>query len=290
MTERVFVWGALIVGVYGIVQFYVVPGWDAFWMENAPMGSIGAPEPFEVRVFSTLNSPGPLAVFLAAAVLFLTDSRHRLRLVAQIAGYVCLGLSMVRSAWLGCALGLLVILAVGRARAKTTALLAIGVVVVGVLQISGPVQMAIADRIDESREGRQDDSFLARKALYDDMVPTLFTNVVGQGLGASGVASRLSPKGGGLENVDSGVIEFAYSLGLPGALLTFGALALGGLELTRAGLRRDVVSAGLVAASASILAQMPGGNTLTGIGGVTFFLLWALALRQVLAASDSSTT
>jgi len=286
MVERVFVWGALVVGVYGIVQFYVVPGWDAFWMDNVPMASIGDPEPFEVRVFSTLNSPGPMATFLAAAVLFLTGSRHRLRLAAQIAGYVCLALSIVRSAWLACMLGLLLILAVGRARAKTTALLAIGVVVIGVLQVSGPVQTAITDRIDESRDGRQDDSFVARSALYDEMIPTLFDNVVGQGLGSSGVASRLSAEGGGLADLDSGLIDYAYSLGLPAALLAIGALTLGGLELARVGLRRNVLTAGLVAACLSVFVQMLGGNTLTGIGGITFFVLWALGLRQVLTASQ----
>jgi hypothetical protein len=285
-VDRVIVWGTLILGVYGIVQFYFVPGWDAFWMDNVPMASIGTPEPFEVRVFSTLNSPGPMATFLAAAVLFLTSSRHRLRLAAQIAGYVCLALSVVRSAWLACAVGLLVILAVGRPRAKTTALLAIGVVTVGMLQISGPVQTAVADRIDQSREGRQDDSFAARSALYNEMIPTLFDNVVGQGLGASGVSSRLSAEGGGLADLDSGLIDFAYSLGLPAALLALGALTLGGLELARAGLRRNVLPAGLVAAFLSIFVQMLGGNTLTGIGGVMFFVLWAVGLRQVLAASQ----
>jgi hypothetical protein len=195
-------------------------------------------------------------------------------------------LSVVRSAWLACALGLLIILAVGRPRAKTTALLAIGVVTIGVLQMSGPVQTAIADRINESREGRQDDSLVARAATHNEMVPALVDNIVGQGLGASGVASRLAVDYSGLADLDSGLIDFAYSLGLPAALVALGALTFGGLELARAGLRRDVLPAGLVAACLSILVQMLGGNTLTGIGGITFFALWGLGLRRVLAASQ----
>jgi hypothetical protein len=196
-------------------------------------------------------------------------------------------LSVVRSGWLACLLGLLIVLAVGRPRAKTTALLAIGVVTIGLLQMSGPVQTTITDRIEEGREGRQDDSFVARAALHEEMVPALVDNVVGHGLGASGVASRLGAGHAGLADLDSGLIDFAYALGLPAALLALGALMFGGLELARAGLRRDVLPAGLVAACLSILVQMLGGNTLTGIGGITFFVLWGLGLRQVLAASQA---
>lgn len=288
--ERLFVWGALVVGLYGIVQFYVVPGWDAFWMDNVPMASIGTPEAFEVRVFSTLNSPGPMATFLAAAVLFLTGSHHRLKLPAQIAGYGCVALSVVRSAWLACLLGLVIILAVGRARAKTTALIAIGVVAIGVLQISGPVQTVVADRIDESRQGRRDDSFMARSAIHDEMLPELFDNVVGKGLGSSGVASRLAESNNGLTDLDSGLIDVAYSLGLPVALVALGALTFGVLELARAGLRRNALPAGLIAACVSIFAQMLGGNSLIGIGGVTFFVLWGFGLRQVIATPDAQST
>jgi hypothetical protein len=286
--ERVFVWGALIVGVYGIVQFYVVPGWDAFWMDNVSMASIGAPEPFEVRVFSTLNSPGPMAAFLTAAVLFLTDARHPLRLAAQIAGYVCLALSVVRSAWLACLLGLLIVLGVGRPRAKTTALLAIGVVTIGLLQMSGPMQTVIAERIEESREGRKDDSFVARTALHREMVPALVDNTVGHGLGATGVASRVGEDGAGVAHLDSGLIDFTYTLGLPAGLLVLGALTSGSLALARAAKRRDVLPAGLIAACVSLFAQLAAGNTLTGVGGVTFFVLWALGLRHVLAASHEA--
>ncbi|WP_233476397.1 hypothetical protein [Paenibacillus sonchi] len=49
---------AVLVAIYGIVQYLTVPPWDAFWMKNADMMSIGTPYPLEIRVFSTLNSPG----------------------------------------------------------------------------------------------------------------------------------------------------------------------------------------------------------------------------------------
>lgn len=285
--ERVFVWGSMIVGVYGVMQFYVVPGWDAFWMNNVPMGSIGSPIPFEIRVFSTLNSPGPLAIFLATAVLFLTSARHPLRMPAQVAGLACLALSMVRTAWIATLIGLVLVLAIGRSRARLTAVVALAIVTVGVLQVSGPLERAIVQRIDESREGRTDDSFVARLALHEEMIPVIAGDVVGQGLGATGVATRLSNGEVGIVDIDSGLLDFAFSLGLPMALLSLGAIVFGGADLARIGLRRDVLPVGVVAAGVSVLLQMLGGNALAGIGGVLYFLLWGLGLRTVLETRPS---
>jgi hypothetical protein len=285
-VERFLIWSVLIVGVYGVVQFYVVPPWDAFWMDRAPMNSIGSPEPFQIRVFSTLNSPGPLAAFLAAAVLCLTDARHRLRLPAQIAGYAGLALSLVRAAWIAWLLGVLVVLVAGRPRARTTAVVAVTLITVGALQISGPLQRVVADRIDETREGEQDDSFVARMDLHQEMVPRLLDDVVGHGLGTTGTASTLTAGRGDLAVLDSGLIDFGYSLGLPIGLLALGALTFGGADLARIGLRHDVVSAGVVAGGLSVLVQLLFGNALTGVGGITFFLLWGLAVREILDAQQ----
>jgi hypothetical protein len=285
-VDRVFIWGALIVGIYGVVQFYAIPSWDAYWMLNSSMNSIGTPEPFEVRVFSTLNSPGSLAMFLAAAVLYLADTGHRLRVPAQIVGYGVLALTLVRAAWLGCLLGLVVLLITGSARAKATVLMALALVTVAVLQISGPLQTVITDRIDETREGRQDDSFVARMALHSEIVPNLANDLLGQGLGASGSASQMATDGAiGRVTLDSGLLDFAYALGLPAALAALGTLVFGGMDLARIGLNSGDISAGAVAGALSVLVQMIGGNTLIGIGGITFFLLWGFALREVLEAS-----
>jgi hypothetical protein len=282
-VERVFVWGTLVVGIYGVVQFYTVPAWDAYWMHNVPMNSIGTPEPFAVRVFSTLNAPAPLAVYLAAAVLYLADADHRLRVPAQIAGYIALALSLVRAAWLACALGLVLLLITGRPRAKLAVLVTLTVVTVGVLQISGPLQTVIADRVEETREGREDDSFAERMDLHSRMMPTLADDIIGQGLGATGGASQLAADGSPRPmNLDSGLIDFGYSLGVPLALLALGALSFGGMDLARIGARGGVVSPGVVAGGLSVLIQMVFGNTLTGVGGVIFFLLWAHAVREAL--------
>lgn len=288
-VERFLTWSTLIVGVYGVAQFYIVPPWDALWMDNAPMNSIGVPEPFEIRVFSTLNSPGPMAVFLAAALLYLAGARHAWRVPAQVAGYAALALSLVRSAWLAWLLGIVLVVAAGRSRARTTAVIAVIAIAVCALQLSGPMQQVVADRLDETREGRQDDSLVERLALHRAMVPALAGEAIGNGLGATGNASTLGTDSStGLAVLDSGLIDFGYSLGLPAGLLALGALWYGGLELARAGLRRGVVGAEIIAGGASVLVQLLFGNALAGVGGVMFFLLWALALRDLVEASSST--
>lgn len=287
--ERVFVWGTLLVGVYGIVQFYVVPAWDAYWMTNAPMSSIGSPEPFKVRVFSTLNSPGPAALYLSAAVLFLTSARHPLRIVAQAVGFACLALTVVRAAWLACLLGLVVVMIAGRPRARVTALTALALLAVAALQLSSPALQVVSDRIDESREGQSDDSFVARLGLHQELVPSLADDVVGRGLGASGAAARLGPDlTDGFTDLDSGLLDFGLSLGLPIGLVCLGALTFGGLELARSGLRNDSLPVGIVAGAGAVMLQMVSGNTLVGVGGVMFFVLWAMGLLEVLDRSSQS--
>ena len=44
--------------LYGVYQFVRIPAWDAAWMINADLKSIGSPMPYLVRVFGTLNTPG----------------------------------------------------------------------------------------------------------------------------------------------------------------------------------------------------------------------------------------
>ena len=68
IERRVFVTfsrAGLVVGAYGIYQYAQLPLWDIGWMQAVEMTSVGYPEPFLVRVFSTMHSPGVLGYFLA---------------------------------------------------------------------------------------------------------------------------------------------------------------------------------------------------------------------------------
>ncbi|MEO1591177.1 MAG: O-antigen ligase domain-containing protein, partial [Cyanobacteria bacterium J06632_22] len=71
LVYRCFLWGVLVMGSYGLFQYLVAPGWDRYWMVNSEMPVIGSPEPLQVRVFSTLNSPGPFAQVMSAGLILL---------------------------------------------------------------------------------------------------------------------------------------------------------------------------------------------------------------------------
>jgi len=104
----------LILGIYGIYQFFMPPTWDRVWLENGRIGQIspsfGQPEPLRVRVWSTMNSPAPFANAMMAGLLLLLMIRSTLKLPAAVAGYLAFLLSMVRTAWLGWLIGFFLML------------------------------------------------------------------------------------------------------------------------------------------------------------------------------------
>jgi hypothetical protein len=79
-----FIWGMLVMGAYGLVQFAIMPQWDALWMLGSQMNSQGDPVPMGVRVFSTMNSSGPFAFAMMGAMVYVMAANHRVRWIAAI--------------------------------------------------------------------------------------------------------------------------------------------------------------------------------------------------------------
>ena len=119
---RTFLEIGTLAGAYALYQFVAIPPWDAEWMRNVEMTSIGLPEPFAVRVFGTLHAPGVLAMFLLVPIGTLWLSRPTLsRLPAVCLVSAALLLSQVRAAWIGVMLSgcLLMLRLPGRAKTRT---------------------------------------------------------------------------------------------------------------------------------------------------------------------------
>ena len=110
-TVAAFRYGIIVTAAYGVIQFVLLPPWDAYWMQQAEMASIGLPMPFAVRVFSTFNAPGVFAIFLMTGLLVGFSHRAKLRHFGALP-LVWLGflLSQVRSAWLGYGVGLIMLM------------------------------------------------------------------------------------------------------------------------------------------------------------------------------------
>ena len=93
--------GMLVMGLYGMVQFFVMPQWDVLWMVGSQMSSQGEPVPYGVRVFSTMNSSGPFAFAMMGALVFVLAAPQRIRWLAGAAGFISFCLCLVRSTWGG---------------------------------------------------------------------------------------------------------------------------------------------------------------------------------------------
>ena len=114
---KTFLWAAGLLGAYGIYQFFVAPPWDVYWLRNISEGlidpSFGDPEPLKIRVWSTLNSPGTFSGVMMAALIFLLASTSALKVPFSVVGYLSFLLCVVRAAWLGWAVSLVVFLRKG---------------------------------------------------------------------------------------------------------------------------------------------------------------------------------
>lgn len=210
--QRIFVWGVLITGLYGIFQFLVAPAWDCFWLINADMNSIGRPEPLEIRVWSTMNAPGPFASFMMAGLLLLFLNKGPLKLPAMVVGYLAFLLTLVRSSWGAWFLGLLILASSMnlkfQVRIIVTALV-ISLMVVPLVTVE-PFAGAIQKRFETFSNLEEDGSGEARKEMYSTQLAPALTRVVGKGVGSPGF--------------DSGFINTLLSLGWLGTLFYMGGL------------------------------------------------------------------
>ena len=286
VIERTFIWGVLIMGLYGLWQFLSPPAWDQYWMLQAPITSIGTPEAFGVRVFSTLNSPGPFAVVMLAGLLILLGRGGPLRWPAAVAGYASFLLALVRSTWGGWILGVLfIVVRQGRLRLRIFRALAVTALLALPLIYFGPVAEAVGSRLQTLTNLGSDTSLNARLEFYAEFAPQAFFNLVGDGVGSTGIATRLGTTGGQLGELgtfDSGVMNLAFVLGWPGGLLYAGGLAwLSYYALRRGGTPEDTFAVASQAIVVAVLAQLGFDNFLIGVTGMVFwtFLGFSLAAR-----------
>ena len=295
VTQQTFMWGLLVMGVYGLVQFFYLPPWDGYWMDNANIVSIGYSEPQKLRVFSTLNSAAPFASVAMAGLLLAFDKGSAARVPGAVAGLVAFALSAVRSAWGGWIVGL-VIVAVSlppRARLRLLGTLTLATLVLVPLLATGPVGEILTRRLATFTNLAEDTSFNERLAFYGDVAELTAGRPLGQGLGSTGVASAITNRNTELQNLDSGVIAVIYVFGVLGTLYYVGgAAALFGTVLWTGLRSRRVTEAVYVGIMVGTLSQLPLGNVLAGVPGMVlwFFPCLCLALRYQVAAQPDPQT
>lgn len=281
--RRVFLWGVLAMGIYGIAQFFALPAWDAYWMRVSDMSSIGGAQPFRVRIWSTMNSPQPFALTMMAGLLFAFAAKGWFRFVAGGPGYASLLLSLVRTAWLGWVIGLVILFARARGLHKTR-LLAVGIALALLslpLLLLEPVADRVTARFETMQDLGEDESFRGRLGLYRKFFLASAGNVIGQGIGSANLATKLAADSDLTEyqTIDSGVLEAMFVLGWPGTLLYLSGLCwLVGGAFGGCAERDDLAVAAAGAVVIAILAMTISHNTLIGVGGSVLWTFLGLML------------
>ena len=280
---KVFLWGSLVVGTYGIYQYVVAPEWDKLWLIGSGMNSSsGSPVPYGMRVWSTLNSPGPFADMMATALIVLFSCQSPLVAPAASAGILSFLLSAVRTGWLGWLGGMIFLISSLKPKQQFRLILILLVLAVLIIPLATiePFSGNIATRFSTLGDLQSDDSAQVRKAIYQSFFESGIFNLIGDGLGVN-------------ETVDAGILSFILDLGWIGTLPYFGSLLLGGILLFKnlskySDLFINICCAVLIKSIAFFLAA----RATAGIHGIIIWMFLSMGLagqRYLKAEQDLKT-
>jgi hypothetical protein len=267
--------GLILIGAYGLYQFYHLPPWDAFWLSQSKFSSAGSSFAEQVRIFGPLNSPGPYGAVLMAFLVFVLATRGRLRIPAAALGLPALALSGVRAAWGGLAIGALLVIwrLGGKARLRFIVFALVVAAITMPLLTEGTFASVVSKRFSSLSNIQQDQSFQAREGLYETFASKAFSQPIGAGLGQLGVAAKLTT--GEPIDFDSGVLEIPYEFGWVGGMLIVCSITLISLRIFKIlASSQDYITVGAGAIFFSVLSTIISGPVFGGLNGM---LLWTAA-------------
>lgn len=282
---------AVVVACYGWVQWATIPPWFAAWIEWSGMWtSMGHPQPFHTSICSTMESRGPFAWFMATAAISMLASprwRRGVGLVGTIVVISAILPSTVRSAWviLAVGVGTFALLRGGR---ETGRLIAWGLVAVAplvALRSQVPHVARLFDRVESIADFRQDGSFQGRVDIAERGIGLVVNAPQGYGLGASGMAGKISGIAGVIG--DNGVLEVLTTFGLPGLLLLVAGMSpfLRDAVAIHRRRRGEHAALGLALFSAGMSAMLFANWFTAGSSGLALMVLGAVVAQQDPAAS-----
>jgi hypothetical protein len=305
-TETVDAWmraigfTAIVCACYAWIQYTMLPPWDSFWMTHCipKMTSIGHPFPFQVRVFSSLNSPGPAGVYFAAVLApMILEKRWRgpLGWAGVILVASALLITMDRSGWIALAVTLLAYVAVGTRNGRGTTLFKIAffLVLIAYLVPFLPGGGAIAARVHTLTHVGNDGSYQARVHLAANVVPSMLAHPLGTGLGTLSAATKA------LSDVSAGQ-SYGLDNGYYALLLTFGPLMtlvlLWSIRLISSAAWQDrtyspsnyCLSRLAIASLVSAAISEGSGNLLNGLGAILIWFFLAASLASGAPANSTA--
>jgi hypothetical protein len=277
--KTTFVWGMLITGGYGIIQFLFAPAWDCFFLDffnrTAEVPSFGLPAPLKIRVFSTAGSPQSFANTLVFVLPILFASLNPLSIVTLIVGLLASLLSLARAAWIGTVVAAVLTFPLLSKRSKILfpIIVLITLFVLANLVNVEPFSEVIGSRLESFSAGN-DTSADGRKAGYAYI----------WGLPLSSYLPLIIPGGSiltgdtGFIAGDSTIFPLLSNLGLIGAIPYIVAIALMLIICVRNIGKVDSFSNMTFASIIGILVQSPFNFILEGNHGMSLWCLLSLHL------------
>ncbi len=301
-------WIAVGVSIYGIIQFIVLPPWDAAWLRQVAivqhMVTNGGAQPFSVRVFSVLNSAGTCASFLAVAIAF---NLHRLKegRIVTLAGMalcmITLLLTLERSAWVSLAVAIAIYSLFSPKALRT---LSVGLACLAglfvLLWAASPWLTVhagknnIVERLQTFGHLNQDISINARVASTADLLNDAISYPMGEGLGIIGPATQLTSFTGSINAIDGGLqARFAEMgfVGFSGYIITvllafcFGIQRWWDARLSGEHTQSDYLAV-LLAVQAMLIVQDFSIDSHLGLLGALFWLSVGISMSPQISAAD----
>jgi O-Antigen ligase len=279
--QNVFLWGTLIMGVYGIFQYIVAPEWDRYWLiESGMFASAGNPEPFGMRIWSTMNSQGPFANTLQAGLILLLTSQGGLRTPAAIVGSLAFLMTLVRSSWGSFCVALLLFLPSLNQKLQirlTTAIIVLAIFIFPLTKIE-PFSTNLNQRLETISNLQEDSSFQDRKRLFELGIQYALSQYIGQGIGSGGAYDEKTGKWVSA-NIDNGLLLLLFTLGWFGTILYLAGLIpmlLNVLKVSEVSF--DSFMSGARALGISYCFQLIFGGAIAGVSGI--FLWGFLAITM----------
>jgi len=275
--------GFIVIG-YGFYQYVSPPPWDVAWVINS-----GFPPyvlPYQIRVFSTTNVPGVLALWLVALVLLSLHFKTRISVLLAPAGAFLLLMTMVRSMVGAVLLGLILAGLMGRPgifKLVGTGVIALVLIGAGASVVVPDLLAQLAARYDTVTELSNDTSALGRVGIYEEAPAQINQNPFGMGLGGFGRGSVAVQSAVGL---DSGPLAIYLTLGWVAGSVYIAGLVLVLAQALLAALRARSSIAITVAVTAVAGASiLPFMNMTDFFATVTWiFSAYAAALGMVARA------
>ncbi len=264
--QNVFVWGALIMGAYGVYQYLVAPAWDMAWLNDSKMVTANGYHdkaeagPMAIRVFSTMHSVEPFGSVITGAALILLSTKGLIQFPASALSYLALLLTLMRSAWIGWFAGLLTLFSSVKAQFQMRLIVIFLAIIMCMLPVATMDQFSdnIGNRLQTLSDVQEDGSAAGRQDAFKESIGSALASFTGEGI------SR--------ESYDSTLLVLLFYLGWMGTVPYLGGMVLIIVKLFGSKESyRDPFLATSRAIVVSALARILVNNIAFGVSSV---LLW----------------